>query len=294
MSKLPEFARGFNHTKVFFSIVDVGNDKEQADIKVRDIVRLMFFNPQCKQIIFGPCHDKRYILQIKSLLPNPKLALLETIPAAREFRELDCRMVTFPEVFHSEPLPGSLPLDSLPNIIRDVIEEFSRSLDLMGKQEKAAARKYYLVNCSGERVDEPTPKYEALAAERVDGRAKEEGRGPCYRYHILGACDVPSCTYYHNERLGPGEQLVLKDRARNFHCASRSSCNNPDCFWGHHCKYGQKCQLSNCSYSDSHDINMVSSSLFPVHTRMKKRRKERGENYFTFYDNWLQKAKLAQ
>ncbi|XXH05512.1 hypothetical protein Hte_011942 [Hypoxylon texense] len=254
MSKLPGFARGFNHTQVFFSVVDVGKDKEQADVKVRDIVRLMLFNPQCKQIIFGPCHDKQYILQLKPLLPNPKLALLETIPATREFRELGCRMVRFPEVFRSEPLPGSASLP--PNVMGDFINNFMNSLDLVGRQSRPAVRKYYLVNCSGERVDEPTPKYEASAAQRVDGRVKEEGRGPCFRYHLLGACDVPSCTYYHNERLGPNEQLVLKDRARNFQCSYRSSCNNPDCVWGHHCKYGKKCQLNNCCYGDCHDIDM--------------------------------------
>lgn len=263
MAGFNEFARGFNHARAFFSLVDVGKDKQQAYAKVREMARLMLLNPQCKQVIIGPCHDKQYILQLQSLLFDPKVALLETNPAAHEAQGPGYRMVRFPEAFCSDVLTRDAPNGSAPRngMMGDIIEEFKNSLDLKGIQSGATPRKYYLVNSSGERVDEPTPNYETSAAQRVDARIKEEGRGPCYRYHLTGACNVSACSYYHNGRLGPDEQQVLRVRARNFPCAYRSACCNPDCFWGHHCRYGPKCQLANCGYGDTHGIDTVSCLL---------------------------------
>ncbi|KAI1774620.1 hypothetical protein F4818DRAFT_418444 [Hypoxylon cercidicola] len=262
-SKLPEFTRGFSRAHTSFSVIDVGKDKEQADIKLCEIVRLMLSKPQCKHVIFGPCHDRHHNLQLKPLLSHPKIALLETISATSKFKELGYRMVRFPEVFRSAPLPGNAPGN--PSMIfprprsgmETFIKEFKSSLDLAGRQATPTTRKYYLVNSAGERVDEPTPKHTMAAAQLVETRIKGEGRGPCYRYHLLGACDVASCTYYHKERLSPGEQLVLRSKARSFQCAYRSFCYNPDCLWGHHCRYGQKCQLHSCSYGDSHGIDIT-------------------------------------
>ncbi|KAI1762355.1 hypothetical protein GGR53DRAFT_502021 [Hypoxylon sp. FL1150] len=256
MAKINEFARGFNHARAFFSLVDVGKDMQQSYVKVREMARLMLPNPQCKQVIIGPCYDKHYILQLQSLLFDPKVALFETSQTTREAQDSGYRMFRFPEVFRSDVPNGNASSSSpLRNGMVDIIEEFKNSLDLKGTQSLATPRKCYLVNASGERVDEPAPNYETSAAQRVDARVKEEARGPCYRYHLAGACGVSSCSYYHNGRLGLAEQQVLRARARNFLCSYRSACNNPDCIWGHHCRYGSKCQISNCSYGDTHDID---------------------------------------
>ncbi|KAI0881214.1 uncharacterized protein GGS22DRAFT_172676 [Annulohypoxylon maeteangense] len=117
LNDLPNFTRGFSRAQGLFSIIDVGWGKEQADFKVRETLRLMIHNLQCKHIIFGPCHDRGYIVELRpykldASISN-KLSLLETTIAPRDFQELQLRRVRFPDVFRSEPLPDS-PLSPPP------------------------------------------------------------------------------------------------------------------------------------------------------------------------------------
>ncbi|KAI1204833.1 uncharacterized protein F4807DRAFT_445888 [Annulohypoxylon truncatum] len=113
LNDLPAFTRGFSRAQGLFSIIDVGWGKEQADFKVRETLRLMVHNLQCKHIIFGPCHDRGYIVELRpyqlETSISTKLSLLETTPAPRDFQELRLRRVRFGDVFRSEPLPDGPP-----------------------------------------------------------------------------------------------------------------------------------------------------------------------------------------
>ncbi|KAI2471352.1 hypothetical protein F4781DRAFT_387408 [Annulohypoxylon bovei var. microspora] len=115
---LPDFTRGFSRAQGLFSIIDVGWGKEQADFKVRETLRLMVHNLQCKHIVFGPCHDRGYIVELRpyqlDTLISTKLSLLETTTAPRDFQELRFRRVRFNDVFRSEPLPDGPPPPSSP------------------------------------------------------------------------------------------------------------------------------------------------------------------------------------
>lgn len=44
-----------------FNIIDVGNGKERADHKLREMLRLYVPIAQCKHIFFAPCHDNGYL-----------------------------------------------------------------------------------------------------------------------------------------------------------------------------------------------------------------------------------------
>ncbi|KAL7620266.1 hypothetical protein AAE478_009259 [Parahypoxylon ruwenzoriense] len=300
VTELPGFARGFSRVKGLFSFVDVGYGKEQADFKVREMLRAMVYNLQCKHIIFGPCHNKGYLAELgpykhdKSI--STKLTLLETTPAPPEFRELGFCRTRFPQVFRSEPLPdGPLPVASTLSPSRPA-KFFGIASSWIGtgpsaKESKGStamalrpappatlatlatptSHKYYLVNSSGERVDEQFP-YDARAEQRFRDRCMKEARGPCNRFHLTGTCEEQSCTYYHGPYLDAGEKVFLRTAARGIPCFHGRSCRNFDCYWGHHCKYGQQCKRLGCKFSNSHDMDLIpSEKVFEDGTREKVR-----------------------
>ncbi|KAI1378781.1 hypothetical protein F4677DRAFT_411969 [Hypoxylon crocopeplum] len=276
VNELPAFARGFSRAQGLFSIVDVGKGKEQADFKVREMLRVMISNLQCKHIIFGPCHDKGYIVELRpyqlETSMSTKLTLLETTTAPREFQELTFRRVRFTEVFRSEPLPDGPPTTASvvsptkPAKYSIVASTWSRAIPFVGESETSTAteektaepspRQYYLVNSSGERVDEQIPQFDAASETSFRDRCGKETRGPCNKFHLNGICKEYSCTYFHGKRFSPGEQLVQRTKARGSFCFSGGSCNNFECFWGHHCKYGQKCKRYGCIFASTHDMDL--------------------------------------
>ncbi|KAI1804740.1 hypothetical protein F4811DRAFT_552610 [Daldinia bambusicola] len=288
MSDLSAFARGFSRAQGLFSFIDVGKGKEQADFKVRETLRLMVHNLQCKHIIFGPCHDKGYIVelrpyQLETSVCN-KISLLETTQPPREFSELVFRRVRFNDVFRSELLPeGWLPPTPPPSTGKPApvtptsaakpinytgiasswattlpfVNSFKKSPTASVKSLRASPRKFYYVNTSGQRVDGPLPQADPYSEQRYKERCEEEGnRKPCNRYHLHGICEENSCIYYHGEPLGLGEQLILRIKARGSLCNYKTSCKNVDCYWGHHCKY-QKCPWINCAFTSTHGIDTV-------------------------------------
>ncbi|KAI1414024.1 hypothetical protein F5Y13DRAFT_159567 [Hypoxylon sp. FL1857] len=295
MSDMAAFARGFSRAQGLFSIVDVGKGKEQADFKVRETLRLMVYNLQCKHIIFGPCHDRGYIVELRpyrlETSTATRLSLLETTPASYEFQELGFRRVKFADVFRSEPLPDGPPSPSVtlltpppsasktPNYASVAsswrntdtpVKEFTNLAITPDSPARLSPLKYYLVNASGERIDEPLPQPDAISKQRFRDRSDMEGRQPCNRWHLTGLCEVPSCNYYHGERLSLGEQLVLRIRARGTFCAYKGSCRNVDCYWGHNCKYGNKCQRPTCVFSGTHDMDMIpAEKIFEDGSRVK-------------------------
>ncbi|KAI1656859.1 hypothetical protein F4813DRAFT_362064 [Daldinia decipiens] len=288
MSELSAFARGFSRAQGLFSFIDVGKGKEQADFKVRETLRLMVHNLQCKHIIFGPCHDKGYIVelrpyQLETSILN-KITLLETTQPPREFGELAFRRVKFNDVFRSELLPeGWLPPTPPPSTSKPApitpssvnkainysttasswtstlpfVNSFKKPVATPVKSTKASPRKFYFVNASGQRVDGPLPQADPYSEQRFKDRCEEEGsRKPCNRYHLHGICEENACLYYHGKPLSPGEQLILRIKARGSLCNYKSACKSIDCYWGHNCKF-QKCQKLNCAFVNTHGIDLT-------------------------------------
>ncbi|KAI8314945.1 hypothetical protein K4K61_003391 [Colletotrichum sp. SAR11_59] len=107
---LADFGHGFSRAQPLFNFVDVGPGKEAADHEIRETLRLMVRNNQCKHIFFGPCHDNGYlpVLEPYNVDPgiNSRLTLIETIAAGEGFEQLKLRRITFPSIFRSEKLPG--------------------------------------------------------------------------------------------------------------------------------------------------------------------------------------------
>ncbi|KAF2179034.1 hypothetical protein K469DRAFT_717541 [Zopfia rhizophila CBS 207.26] len=122
--ELRAFAQSFSVNQPLFSIIDVGQGKERADYRMKEMLRTFSDNPTCRHIIFGGCHDTGYLLNLDQYKHNPvraaRITLLESTVAARGFAELpNFKRTRFDSVFRSEPLPEYQqqppPMKPLPN-----------------------------------------------------------------------------------------------------------------------------------------------------------------------------------
>lgn len=114
------FAQSFSVNQPLFSIIDVGQGKERADHRIKEMLRTFSGNPTCKQIIFGGCHDTGYLVNLDQYKHNQakaeRITLLESTIPARGFAELPNFMrVRFDSVFRTDPLPDYvLPVQAPP------------------------------------------------------------------------------------------------------------------------------------------------------------------------------------
>ncbi|CAI6328037.1 unnamed protein product [Periconia digitata] len=108
------FAQNFSINQSLFSIVDVGQGKERADHKIKEMLRTFSNNPTCKHIVFGACHDAGYLLNLEEYKHDERKAaritLLESTPAYRGFAELsNFHRTRFDGVFRNQALPDWNP-----------------------------------------------------------------------------------------------------------------------------------------------------------------------------------------
>ncbi|KAF1923758.1 uncharacterized protein M421DRAFT_405072 [Didymella exigua CBS 183.55] len=113
-SEMRTFAQRFSVNQPLFSIIDVGQGKERADHKIKEMLRTFSDNPTCRHIIFGGCHDAGYLLNLDQFKHNEakagRITLLESTPAYRGFVELpNFKRANFDDVFRNEPLPDFAP-----------------------------------------------------------------------------------------------------------------------------------------------------------------------------------------
>ncbi|THY37761.1 hypothetical protein D6C99_09471 [Aureobasidium pullulans] len=314
-NEMAPFARAFSLNKSLFSFIDVGSGKERADHKVRETLRLFLPNMQCKHVIFGGCHDNGYLPTLDPYKRDqntaPRISLLETLPIQPGFTQLGFKVVQFPTVFRSDPLPdrqsfaspvvqnaaafqpkpvlptrtnsaatggvsvspAATPVLSQAAAVKTVTPQSSSdttggasSWATVGKgapktinvaTKKAPARKCILLNAFDERIDAVLPRTDQAAAARLSERVRN--KKVCNNYHLNGKCEAGKyCDYDHGERLSPGEQLVLKHRARTRSCPDRGACRDFDCTNGHVCPYGQECYNDKCWFEEVHDVDTVS------------------------------------
>ena len=158
----------------------------------------------------------------------------------------------------------------------------SKTINIASK--KVPVRKHILVNVNDERIDAELPRTDPGAEKRFADRLKTKGK-LCNNYHLTGNCRCRHlfpistgvkalyktrmlttsvgdageyCDYNHGERLSPGEQLVLKHKARSRTCPQREVCRDLDCTFGHHCKFGNSCWLDSCWFAQTHNVDTVS------------------------------------
>lgn len=231
-----------------------------------------------------------------------RITLVETTPAEPGFTELGLKRIRLPQVFRSVNLPnrpngtvsspfqstmtvrappdmntGSVPfVPKIPSPAPSAESGASsntwatvgksgpaaKSIDISAK--KSAPRRYIMLNVHDERLDPELPGMDSKAYHRFTERVNAHGKC-CNNYHLTGKCESKEyCDYNHGERLSPGEQLVLKHKARSLSCPGKYSCRDLNCFLGHHCKYGKGCFLDYCRFSETHNMDLVCLSPSPA------------------------------
>ncbi|KAL2135303.1 hypothetical protein VTI74DRAFT_9071 [Chaetomium olivicolor] len=109
---LAPFIASFNRSYGLSEFIDAGQLKENADFKLRALLRLYADNSQCKHIYFAACHDVGYISDLTGYMGKSSKFTLVNTPGIRfhdEFTKLGMGIEEFRGVFRHAPLDGTVP-----------------------------------------------------------------------------------------------------------------------------------------------------------------------------------------
>jgi hypothetical protein len=83
-----EFCIGFTHAMASFDVVDVGQGKERADSKIKELARWHMRNGNCKKILLGVSHDNGYGAFLDEILRDDSsrklVSVIEAVPTVRD------------------------------------------------------------------------------------------------------------------------------------------------------------------------------------------------------------------
>lgn len=104
---LSTFVANFTRSNDLFDFVDAGELKENADFKIRAMLRQFVENAQCKQIYFAGCHDVGYINDLTPHVSSrDRITLVRAASFHPEFSKLGMRVEEFNVLFRKVPLEG--------------------------------------------------------------------------------------------------------------------------------------------------------------------------------------------
>ena len=110
--------------------------------------------------------------------------------------------------------------------------------------QSSAMTKYSLFtipqNSAGQRIDPPIN----VSQELVDTVKQKKS---CKNAHLLGQCKAWKCKFKH-QVLSEQELDALRLHARQWPCRNESWCLDPNCYWGHMCLRGSRCDRSCCRF----------------------------------------------
>lgn len=101
---LAPFIANFNRSYGLTDFVDAGEFKENADFKLREMLRLYAENAQCKHIYFAACHDAGYVSQLTAYRGHSdRFTLVKTsgLHFHDEFTKLGLGIEELPGVFRA-------------------------------------------------------------------------------------------------------------------------------------------------------------------------------------------------
>ncbi|KAL8626934.1 hypothetical protein Q9189_007377 [Teloschistes chrysophthalmus] len=105
---LQQFASGFTGRQPLFDFVDVGDGKEKADQKIKDVFSFHIASPQCKHVLLGVSHDAGYVPFLGGYAGDPsfrdRITLLHGHQISPAIQKLGfSRSVKFTSVFAPAP-----------------------------------------------------------------------------------------------------------------------------------------------------------------------------------------------
>jgi hypothetical protein len=115
---LSSFVAGFNRSYGLADFIDAGELKENADFKLKAILRLYADNAQCKHIYFAACHDVGYVSDLTPYRGNQDRFTLIRTPSLlfhKEFEKLGMNIEELHGVFRQTPLTYAASSQIKPN-----------------------------------------------------------------------------------------------------------------------------------------------------------------------------------
>ncbi|KAJ4152908.1 hypothetical protein LMH87_009426 [Akanthomyces muscarius] len=288
---LQKFARGFTNTRPGFDVVDVDYGKENADSKIRHLLKWHYMDSRCKKIFLVVCHDAGYVHDLRPLLDenSDRIVLVETTPAEPAFESLGLSVTQFEDVFRDAPLePGaglhtpSSPVQKAPNQLAGAtpsqrsavagaqperhgsVEQRSGSYaKVCGDNRhqnivlsKGNKRRPLVINLNedGNRIDASIQN--AFNAEtRATYRqklAKAKKGAFCNRHYLQNGCEWgPNCIMEHAMELTLEELDFHRFKARTGPCPYGPTCTDMHCSRGHHCPLDPSCERRDCQFRRS-------------------------------------------
>jgi hypothetical protein len=193
---LGKFIAGFNRQYGLVDFGDAGELKENADFKLRELLRLYGDSTQCKHIYFAGCHDVGYITALTPYMSESRCTLLRAGGTLfhPQFVKLGLSTRELPDVFRSLPLAGAKPPTKASGITGDSMTRMATAPKKQGTSEEEQSTKkicaYYPgsckfgAKCTNLHID---GKSNANAVSwRAGGGTSREGDG----FHP----SLPSCT----------------------------------------------------------------------------------------------------
>lgn len=141
---LTPFIASFNRSYPLTDFVDAGELKENADFKLRGLLRLYAGNAQCKHIFFAACHDAGYVSELTQYRNHhDRFTLIKTsgLYFHDEFSKLGLPVEELPGVFRAagSAMDTVYPKPHQPSTNSSTEAQVPETHPVLGKSSKSAA-----------------------------------------------------------------------------------------------------------------------------------------------------------
>jgi len=275
------FLQGLNAAHPLIQVTDVGPQKEAADAKLRENIKLYSKLPSCKLVLAGCSHDGGYAhmfttLQTESPLISSKLRLLHSYDGkdtAFELKRLNLDSIQFEGLFERRKLGsyssygmghgggGSGTGGSYTNggsaVVQPVLQRRSTPVSMIGNGGTGTTpgkKKSYINGGGNTSGGESNPlvvvkdSTKVIKLQPIDPSKplNKQSEPLCNAYYLSPPCTSgDQCKYSHNYLLTPAQLVQLRSDARKSPCMyalKGKVCKDVNCFAGHVCPHGKACR----------------------------------------------------
>ncbi|KAF8336368.1 uncharacterized protein EI90DRAFT_2992437 [Cantharellus anzutake] len=275
-AEFEDFVIGFNQSAHLFTMVDVGQRKEAADAKIREMLRLFAHLPQTKLILFGGGHDNGYATDLSALRTErllDKVVLLKGYTQlAREVESLEVPTKTVEGLFFEHKLPYSGAWKKeYPG------QDVERATSPTPSMPFGGTWKKEFLSHVPDRASSPTPPPVSNLQTKSDniyimpanadprrGRPIDFTKPLMYQtvklckayYLVSSGCQYGArCKFAHDYELNTSLVAKFRNEVASITCADfrNGGCNSKDCIYGH-----ERFALDNSDVADGYRRNSTS------------------------------------
>jgi len=231
--QLDSFLSGFSQASARFLVVDVGQGKDDVDVKLKEYLQTYLRFPQTLKVFFGG-DDDTYVPMLEGIEKEKLTGKLVLLEGGRDFRNglqqfaLPSMRVEElfmpPGVSQAQQRPGPIPLAGFNNI--------TTVGGLISPQSETQTSPSVPPPAAGIPIDPTKPLHKQTPP-------------PCNEYYLMTCTKGVNCRYSHDWALTPDQLEMLARSAKKAPCnylKNGIDCPHGDrCCWGHICPSGARC-----------------------------------------------------